>query len=274
MAKQLVYVVCIKQWTTEVFVDAGNATGSPLGPVENLQQPYGCATQDSVQDIESTLFWISNNRTASRQVVMMRGLQIIVASTAAIDRLLQNADLSVVYSLQFKINGHSFYILTIKNSNLTLAYDINQNRWDQWTDENGNYWPYIASTFDSSGNHILQHESNGSLYYLNSTYYTDDGVQIPVTIITPAFDAGVRRKKQCNQLEFISDQVPGSALTVQYTDDDYQTWSNPRLVNLGSKRALLLNLGTFRRRAFKFIHAKPTQFRVQAVELQMDIGSL
>ena len=274
LAKQLIYVVCLKQWTTEVFVDAGNATGSPLAPVENFEQPYGCAHQDSVQNIESTLFWMSNNRTASRQIVMMRGLQISVVSTPAIDRLLQNADLTTVYSLQVKINGHSFYILTIKNNNITLVYDISQNRWSQWTDANGNYWPYIDSTFDSNGNHILQHESNGSLYYLDSTYYTDDGEQIPVTIITPAFDAGTRRKKIVNQLEFITDQVSGSALTVQYSDDDYQTWSNPRLVNLGGTRAIIHNFGSFRRRGWKFIHAKNAPFRIQGVEIQMDIGVL
>src|SRR5574340_49440 len=66
LAKQLVYVVCLKEWSTEFFYDAGNATGSPLAPAMNLRLSYGCASQDSVQTIADDLFWVSKNREASR----------------------------------------------------------------------------------------------------------------------------------------------------------------------------------------------------------------
>ena len=37
LAKQLVYTVALKQWTTETFYDAANATGSPLGTVQGAK---------------------------------------------------------------------------------------------------------------------------------------------------------------------------------------------------------------------------------------------
>lgn len=274
LAKQLVYVVCLKEWSTEFFYDVGNATGSPLAPAQNLRLSYGCAAQDSVQIITDVLFWISNNREASNQIVMVDKAQLSIISTAEIDRLLRDADLSVVYSWHIKIDGHSFYVLTIKNNNLTLAYDINQNRWEQWTDANGNYIPIICSTRDQQGRTILQHESNGSLYYGSTDYLSDNGALIPITIVTPRWDGGTSRNKQLSLMNFVSDIVPGSLMSVQVSDDDYQTWSQPRIVDLGEAYPTLAQCGTFRRRAWKFQinHALP--WRLEAAELQFDIGTL
>ncbi|OYV45828.1 MAG: hypothetical protein B7X06_04105 [Verrucomicrobia bacterium 21-51-4] len=273
--KQLIYVIALKQWTTEVFFDAGNATGSPLQAMMNAKISYGCASANSVQNINDILIWISTNRSASNQIVMLERLHATVISTAEIDRLLNQIDLTVVYSWQIKCNGHSFYVLTIKNANLTLAYDMMQNRWQQWTDTNGNYVPIVSSTLDASGNHILQHETNGTLYYASPNYLDDNGVVIPVTIITPRWDAGTQRNKTLGMMTFVADQVPGSLLSVQVSDDDYQTWSQPRVVNLGNKMANLIHCGTFRRRAFKFTRNNNLSARIlSGVELQFDVGTL
>ncbi len=93
-------------------------------------------------------------------------------------------------------------------------------------------------------------------------------------IYTPNFDANVRRNKQLSAMEFIGDQTPGSILEVSNSDDDYQTWSNFRLVDLSYKRPRLINCGTFRRRAYNFRHRSNTPLRLQAVELQYDLGTL
>lgn len=274
LAKQLVYVVCLKQWTTEIFFDAGNATGSPLQSVPNAKISYGCATADSVQSIDDVLFWLSTNLSASNQIVMVDRLQLRVVSTQAIDRLLNQADLSVVYSWQIKCNGHSFYVLTIKNANLTLAYDIRQDRWEQWTDANGNYMPIVASCRDSSGNHILQHETNGTLYYASPNYLDDAGTVFPVTVVTPSFDAKTNRRKFLGAMNFYADRVPGSLMTVQWSDDDYQSWSQPRTLDLSQQYPRLSNCGTFRQRAFKFTVNNNLWFRLMAVDLQFDVGTL
>ena len=274
LAKQLVYVVCLKEWSTEFFYDAGNATGSPLASAMNLRLSYGCATQDSVQTIADVLFWVSNNREASNQVVMVDAARLSVISTPEIDRLLRDADLTTVYSWHIKIDGHSFYVLTIKNNNLTIAYDINQNRWEQWTDVNGNYLPIVCSTRDQAGHTVLQHESNGILYYGSTDYYTDNGQIIPVTAVTPRWDAGTSRKKQLSMMNFVMDMVPGGLMSVQVSDNDYQTWSQPRIVDYSNRYPNLIHCGTFRRRAWKFQVMNNLPWRLEAAELQFDIGTL
>ncbi len=280
LAKQLVYLVAFNQWSTEIFFDAGNPTGSPLGPVQGSKISFGCGAAGSVQQIDDKLFWISSTRSASVQISMLDQLNHQVISTKSIDRLVQSSNLQNVQSLQLKINGHNFYVLTLRDINLTLVYDIRENLWHQWTDFNGNYFPFLCYGYAAGNRHLIQHESNGDIYEVDTDFYADVGddgttlVPIMSDIYTPGFDANTRRKKQLSAMEFIGDQTTGSRLYVRSSDDDYQTWSNFREVDLSYKRPRLVNCGTFRRRAYQFRHRSNTPFRLQAVELQYDLGSL
>lgn len=275
VAKQLVYVVAFKEWTTEIFYDAGNASGSPLGAVQGAKIDFGCAHQDSVQDVNGTLVWLSGTREAGYQVVALNKLKAQVVSNPAIDRLLQNADLTTVFSWQIKVGTHRFYVLTIKNENITLAFDLTQNYWSQWTDASGNYMPIVASTYSSGSVALLQHESNGRIYLADMAYADDDGDLIQVDIITPPFDGGTKRPKVMNMLEIVSDQQAGSLMQVRWNDSDYDPlkWSGWRTIDLSQKRAFTTDLGTFSRRAHNFRHRGRVRMpRLRAVEMQLDIG--
>ena len=280
LAKQLVYVIAFNTWSTEVFFDAGNPTGSPLGPVQGSKISFGCAAALSVQQIDDKLFWISATRSASVQISMLDQLNHSVISTEPIERILQASNLAAVKSFQLKISGHNFYMVTLTDQNITLAYDIRENLWHQWTDTNGNYFPFVAYGYSATRQHLIQHESNGDIYEVDTDFYTDVAdngttlTPIVVDIYAPNFDANTRRNKQLSMMEFIGDQTSGSTLSVRASDDDYQTWSNFRAVRLDVKRPLLVNCGTFRRRAYHFQHRSNTPFRLQAVEMQYDIGTL
>ena len=274
LSKQLVYVVALKQWTIEYFFDAGNPTGSPLQSVQGMKIAYGCAHADSVQKINDVLFFLSMDQTNSLQVSTVdKGAHRIV-STPAIDRLLATIDTTTVYSWQLKLNGHSFYIVTFKEGNLTLAYDITQELWFQWTDHEGNYFPIVASAYDNEGNHILQHESTGELFYISGDNYKDGEYPIVLDIYTPPFDANTYRRKHLKVMKFIGDQVPGSTAEVRWSADDYQTWSSKRSIDLSLARPVLTNCGTFTKRAYHIRHTADTPFRMRAVDVQYDLGTL
>jgi len=277
VAKQLIYVLALKQWGTEVFYDAGNATGSPLSSVPGAKINYGCVTSDSVQSIDGILIWVCTNQSSSIQVMKMEGLKAEIISTDPVERLLDEVDFTTTYSLQFKNRGHRFYILTFVVSNLTLVYDLDQNVWHQWTDTNGDYFPFVATTYDATTlKHQFQHESNGRIYLAEESYYTDNGEAIVVDIVTPNFDGEIDRRKQMNRLTFLADQVPGSILQVRKNDDDYEPtkWSNFRNVDLSKKLPTMMNCGTFVRRAYNLRHACNTPFRIKAMNMQLDIGTL
>jgi len=267
----------LKQWSTEVFYNAQNPIGaSPLGPSQGAKSNYGCVNADSVQEIDGKLLWLATNRSSAVQVILVDALKPIVVSTKAIERLLGEADFTSITSMGIKYEGHRFYILTLKNSNLTLVYDLTDQFWAQWTDPDGNYFKGVANTFFTGTARIIQHESNGQLYLLGAEYHTDDGATITVDLYTPNFDGGVRRRKQLNQLEFIADQTTGSTLQVRTNDSDYEQgkWTNFRYVDLSVKKPVLMNCGTFMRRAMHLRHQSPTALRLQALELQLDVGTL
>lgn len=274
LTKQLVYVVAFKQWSIEVFYDAGNATGSPLGTVQGAKVNVGCRHQDTVRELDGALFWVAQSRGGSLSVWAMDSLKAQPVSTPAIDRLLQQADFTTVYSWTTKNVGHKFYVITLVNSNLTLAYDVTSRRWYQWTDVNGNYMPIVGATFTSSQQPLLQHASNGKVYYFDLSYVNDDGSLITFDLYTPNWDGGMRKIKYLHSADFVADQTEGSILNVRCSDDDYQTWSNFRNVDLGRKRPRLTQCGSFRRRAYHFRHVCNTALRIQAVEMQVEAGEL
>lgn len=276
LAKQLVYTIILKQWSTEVYYDAGNSTGSPLGTVQGAKINYGCLTAESVQSIDGNLIWVCTNQSSSVQVMKMEGLKVEIISTDPIERLLDGLDITTCYSMQFK-DAHRFYIFTSVNDNLTLVYDIDEKMWSQWTDVNGNYWPFVARTYNTSTlQHYFQHESNGYIYLASQAYYNDNGSIITLDIVPPPFDGGTNRRKQMNVMKFIADQTPGSILQVRKNDNDFDPakWSNFRNVDLSKKQPMLTNCGTFVRRDHNFRHQSNTSFRMQAVEMQLDLGTL
>lgn len=274
LAKQNVYVVALGSWSCDPFFNAGNPQGSPLKIVEGSVVKFGCLNGDSVQEIDDKLFFLSTGKNAVKQVSMLDQLNHRIISDDAIDRLLKNANFGTVFSWQCKLEGHNFYVVTIKNSNLTLAYDIDEDRWCQWVDTNGNYLPIVASSYNADKKLLVQHESNGIVYVMDFDYKNDAGTKIIVDVITPNFDAETTRRKQMNLMRFVGDQEDGSILFVRHSDDDYKTWSNWRKVDLSKKVPKLTNEGTFVRRAYHLRHMSDTAFRQSAIDVQYDIGTL
>ena len=292
LAKQLAYVVAFKQNSIQVFYTAGGIAtteGSPLQNIPEAQIPLGCMNGNTVAGIDEVLLWVTFNGVLSPQVARMTNLSTRICSTPAVERILSNiswARISTpdVFAYTMKIAGHRFYVLTSIPAQSTLVYDIDQNYWSFWTNSNpaaANYWPFIGSVAlpavgDLSPQLVTQSIANGGIYPIDGAYiYPNDLNQsTTVDIYTPNFDAGVDRRKMLNMMRFNADQTPGSLLQVRHSDDDYQSWSNFRTVDLGLERPFLKNEGTFRRRAYHIRHAAQTSLRIKSVDLTMDIGTL
>lgn len=274
--KHLLYTIAYKQWTTEVFYDAGNTTGSPLGPVQAALIPFGCVHSGGIQDIDGMLIWPTSNKQVSPQVMMLNQLQAQMISTPPVERLLSTMNAtSTVRSFAIKVAGHRFYGLTYENMNLTLVYDLDQNLWYLWGDSAGNYYPAIGQSYDFTGDRLIQLES-GVIHEIDADYIfpTDNGSIITTDIYTSNINLGTRRRKSLNEMYFNFDRVPGSTLQVRCSNDDYQSWTNFRSVDLGKQKPRLTNCGTFDRRAYHFRHACSYPLRGTAVDLALDIGTL
>jgi len=70
------------------------------------------------------------------------------------------------------------------------------------------------------------------------------------------------------RMDFITDQRPGK-LKVRFTEDDFQSYSLFREVDLNVARPSLTNCGTFRRRGWHLRYASPYALRLEAIELDL-----
>jgi hypothetical protein len=269
MAKQLAYVIAIKEWTTEGFYDAGNPTGSPLKAAQGVLVSYGCRAAGSVQDFDNLLVWVGAAKNGSTFVVKMEGMRATIISTPAIERLLQQANFGTVYSWGLRISGHMFYGVTLPNSNLTLVCDLTTGGWFRWTDVNGNYMPYMGSTTTVDEQTLLLHVNTGQIFQASQTYYRDNLDKIVMDLYTPNWDGGTRKKKYLHRMAFMTDEKLAGQLMVRRSEDDYQHWGEPRYVNLNQAYPKLQGCGTFRKAAWHFRYEANTPFRMKAVELDV-----
>lgn len=133
IARSLNYIIAFKEWSTEPFYDAKNATGSPLLPYESGLTPVGCASGTSLAEINGALIWIAQVRERGRSIYEMVGIQQKQISTPDVERILNADDLATVHAYGIKVDGHSLYVLTLVTSNITLVYDLFSQHWTQWT---------------------------------------------------------------------------------------------------------------------------------------------
>lgn len=133
LAKSLNYIIAFKEWSTEPFYDAQNATGSPLSLYESGVTEIGCASGTSVAKVDGNLVWLAQARQRGRSIFTMQGIQQAKISTPDIERILNADDLATVHAYGLKVDGHALYVLTLVTSNITLVYDMASQNWSQWT---------------------------------------------------------------------------------------------------------------------------------------------
>lgn len=134
IAKLATYIVAFGQWTTEFFYDAGIAPpASPLLPQTSLPFDVGCVNGESVREMQGNIIWVGQTKIEGQGVYMFQNYTPTRISTAFVDRILQSDPLQNVTAINVDASGYSLYILTLKNSNITLVYSFNTKLWDVWT---------------------------------------------------------------------------------------------------------------------------------------------
>lgn len=281
LAKQLVYVIALKQWSTEFFYDAGNATGSPLGAVQGSKLNFGCAAAGSFQDADGVLFWLAAAKTGERFVVKLENLKPTIISTPAVNRLIKGAynPSDIITSWKARVSGHVFYGLTFPLGNLSLVFDDTVQAWYVWQDSLGDYIPLTGSAYDATGLSVLQSSADTRLYNFDPTIGTDADATTSVAsavemdLVTYNYDAGTRFLKYLPRMTLLSDRSESTCL-VRVSDDDYKSWSNWRRFDLRNDEPILDDCGSFTRRAFHFRHPYPLPFRIKSVQLSLALGTM
>ena len=131
---------------------------------------------------------------------------------------------------------------------------------------------FAIASYTKSGNlDLVQDSTTGTVYTISTGTYQDNGVPIKFKLRTSKFDGGTNKEKYFARFELIGDKVDGTAY-VRYTNDDYQSWSKYRPVDLNAQRSQLYRLGRGRRRAFEIINYDNLPIRLEAMEIHAEEG--
>ena len=285
IAKHLNYILGFGQWSTDFFYDNGNYPGSPLSSAPSYKFEVGCANGNSLVSFENTVLFVGISKTTGTGVYGIDGVSPVKLSTVYIDRILNNSNMQDVTAYTFRFNGHPFYVLTLGDLNVTIVYDVSEKMWYQWTmwaigdatsGVPGIYGEqyFRPSYFTGDGlTYYLLDDDNGTLYTLSDLFYNDAGAPIYYRCVTDLVDNGTTKRKFYNRVEIVGDKVPAT-MNIRHTDDDYKSWSPYRTVNLNASRAQIYQTGQARRRAWEFLCTDNQPLRLDAAEVDFEIGEL
>lgn len=137
---------------------------------------------------------------------------------------------------------------------------------------------YVESFFPGvyysygDGNDLLLDISTGYVYNFSPDIFEDSSQPINLRVRTALLDFGVQKVKRQNRLEIVCDKIDTDVL-VRSSDDDYDSASLYRAVDVSQRRPRLHRLGSFNRRAFELRHTGDTQLRLLAIEGDFDLGA-
>lgn len=262
---------------TQFYYDANAANGqvtqgTQLGPVTNASWTTGLASGDSVVELLDSTYFIAKD--GRRPVAaMFNGLEMAVISTPYVEKILALSSFSSVHAFGIRIAGHSFYVVTLVDLNLTLVYDIAGKLWQLWSSVVAGVEQYFVggNYIEGAPQDYLQNVLDGSVMKMDAAVFTDVSGPINVTAVTAVYDYGTINYKRVASMFFLGDVI-NTNITVSYSDDDYQSWNNPRVVSLATVKKMLQRGGRFRRRAFKMFHADATPLRL--IDAKFDLAVL
>lgn len=270
------YALAMSTSGCQAFYDNANPPpGSPLSPASNAVFRIGCASAASVVSLgDMTIFVSKSALTRGRSVSAFSGLSIVTLSSPYVDKILNRSSLLSVYAFGVSTTGHSFYVLNLLDIGVTLVCDLLEKAWYIWTSNvNGVQQPFQFGFYlNGVVQDLLQHLTDGSVHALEPSSYTDNGTAIACRIVTNPFDGGTVTDKFFSALNLIGDTVQ-TTVSVRYSDDDYESWSAFRPVDMGSKRKQQRGLGKSRRRQFELLHEDATPLRLEAIEFDVNLGN-
>ena len=274
LSRHLNYIIAFGTFSTELFYDNENASGSPLRRTDSGATKVGLAARDSVAQADKRTLFVGQSNIGEPSVWMFDGLTPAPVSTEFIDKILvtEGSNLTNAVAWICRHKGHTLYILNLNAR--TLAYDLDEKVWTDWSINSASthaVLPFKYATQGANNVILVLHNTDGKIYKLDKDTFTDDAGAILVDIITARVNFKSLRRKRMFKVELMADKESSGTVTLQWSDDDYQTWSNSRSLDL-TTRPYTKACGVFRRRAFRLQHSTNAAFRAQALEIDYSEG--
>lgn len=264
-------VVVFGPSSIEFFYDAANAAGSPLSRNDSATIQMGTCAPYCIYQNEQYCAYIGQSDSGGRAVWLIQGFQPKKISDEYIERIIDaEIDMTDCRGFGFRAKGHLFYVINLKTSKRTLVYDIDEKLWHEWSSyDAGSHdtFSYDYMTDLGDGTPYVLHSTNGCVYKVDPNAYTDSGDPILVEIVTNKYDMDSYYRKFMSSVKLVGDLLgTTNAVTMYWSDNDYQSWSNAKTISMDDTFPAFQRLGAFRRRAFKFTHSSNNPLRLESLE--------
>jgi hypothetical protein len=166
--------------SSEVWTDVGTVP-FPFQRIPGTSTQHGIAAPFSLYRLGNSFAYVSRNNRGQAQIMQMQGYIPQRISTHAVENTLANQNVDDAVAWTYQLEGHEVYVVTFPSLNLTWAYDATTQMWHKWlyTTNDNEYQRHrgnCCATFQ--GLVIIGDYSNGKLYQLDKTNYTDDGQNV------------------------------------------------------------------------------------------------
>ena len=281
LAKNNNYCYTIGDSSVEFFYDAGIASGSPFQRNTSAVQQLGCPAPNTVTETDKEVVFVGTTSSGGFTVWVLDGFNPKEIGYPSLRESLDAEGTNIVNATGFSVRarGHKFYILQLTSR--TWVYDFHEKLWHEWTYSNSTtQFPFNYGCDAPGGMPYLIHNSNGNVVTLSDTVATDQitaaaGINIYSELTTCKQDFDSMRRKDCSRLTMIgtAPTVANTTMTIQWSDDDYQTWSAARTLNINGSYSSITQLGKFRRRSWRFTYNNALPILFEGYEMDLNVGS-
>ena len=271
------YLVAFGKETIEYFWDAANV--APDSPLQRNDTPIKINQYlAGLSKYGNQVYYIGKDAGGQPDVFMMKDFQVKSIASNSITRYLTDSSSNIdtwtgnVVSFQ----GHTFYLINA-GSNKTWLIDLDTELATRIAYQKGATFPMLQSlTISGNTNRsfFTLNNSSSAIYVFNGSVYQDNGVNFTCTLTTEGNDFGTMNRKTMSRFAIMGDRPPANSnLTIQWSDDDFQTLNAGVDVNMNQDLPSVRQLGSFRQRIFKLSYTDNFPLRIQDIEVTINKGA-
>jgi hypothetical protein len=217
-------------------------TGAQLFPYQRNDQyniDYGCISPATVAYLDEIVVWLAQNEKSGPIILMSNGGMPKKITTDGIDFLfsnLQNPQDSQAFL--YRQDGHLFYHINFYSDNLSLFYDVYNDKFYHACDQNLNY--FIAAEVAFFGNqYYFITRNNGNMFSFDTLFTTYQDVTPNGTVFTteiPRFRT-CKNIRKADQSYFVANDV---GFTIETGETNYTQQILPSPIDLVTQNDLFL----------------------------------
>lgn len=231
-------IIVLGSETVEFWVNDGQ---TPFSRIPGSAQPFGTSAPHSLALVGSTWMWLDHKR----RFATMQGRQVVNLGSPY-DRAIQRyATVNDAIGYEMTFDGMPLYVLNFPNAGETLVYNHLTQHWHKW-----GYWNTGQARYDRYRGmvycyakdwnmHFVGDHSNGLVYKLSRSVFTDDGNPIRSLLRTGHVSHGIYADKisDCVRLRVKrgmgDSQVENPQIVMRRLVNNRAQWGNERARSLG-----------------------------------------